>query len=72
MDHRTFVYKVDRFFTVKNATEVLKSKKQTKIVVSLNLEAKKMDYPLTGKLTITCAEDERKDIKWVFYLQSEL
>lgn len=68
MEPHTFQYITDRYFTVKTTMELLKPKKQTKINVMMNSPL--TDYPLTGKLTII-STDELRDIKWVYYLQSE-
>lgn len=71
LDPHTFIYNTDRFFTVKNSSELLKSKKNAKIIVGLQPQGKSCEYPLTGKLTITCQEEERKNVVWVYYLQSD-
>lgn len=55
---------------VKNTSEVVNSRKQVKILVGLTPSAKQAEFPLTGKLVITCDGDDRKEIKWVYYLQS--
>ncbi|XP_023311652.1 hydrocephalus-inducing protein [Anoplophora glabripennis] len=77
MEDQTFNYYIDsNAFYLKTITETLKAKKSTKIIVNMQalkyLDVNVQPRQITAKLHVEVAGSPMNNIKWVFYIQSEI
>lgn len=77
LEQETFTFQLDSYahFFLRDESQTIKPRKSIKITVGLDdvtIPEEDTYYSVTGKLTVTCdsEDDNRKDIKWIFYVQS--
>ncbi|XP_074027129.1 hydrocephalus-inducing protein homolog isoform X2 [Leptinotarsa decemlineata] len=74
-DQKKFEFSIDSTsFVLKSTSDVIKARKYSKIIVSLPSTKQLEGYskcPITGRLVVTCEDEDLKFIKWIFYIQSD-
>ncbi|KAJ9590003.1 hypothetical protein L9F63_016866 [Diploptera punctata] len=62
------LYVDKKHFVLKSKTETIKSRKECKIEVYLP-ELQQLNFPITGKLLITCNDPQYSHFSWIYYLK---